>query len=65
MALLGCVVLVVAILVFMPIVTSEAVPTWVKLLLLVAILGGGILFTKVIRDRYHDSQSDKYKDIEL
>ncbi|MCY4657750.1 MAG: hypothetical protein OXC80_13175 [Gammaproteobacteria bacterium] len=63
MAILGVAVVLVTLLIVVP-VFSSAIPIWVKLLIALPILGGGILLAVVIKDRYREAPHDKYKDIE-
>ena len=41
------------------------VAVWLKLLVLVALIGGALLCFVVVRDRVRDQKSDKYKDVEI
>lgn len=65
MSLLGVTVVLITVLIVLPLFGSTEVAGWVKALIVLPILGGGILLAIVIRDRYRDSQGDKYKNIEL
>lgn len=44
---------------------SVGIPPWLKLLLGVGIIGGGFLIFSVVRDRWQEHKTDKYKDIEV
>lgn len=46
-------------------ILSPEVPWIVKGLIFFGIVGGGILFAVVIRERIIESKTDKYKDVEL
>ncbi len=46
-------------------ITSDEVPFFVKLMLGGLILGVGILFLTVLRQRLIEWKTDKYKDVEL
>ena len=65
MSILGVAVVLITLLIVIPLFGSSEVAGWVKILIVLPILGGGILLAIVIRDRYRDSQGDKYKNIEL
>ena len=65
MSILGVTVVLITLLVVVPLFGSSDVAGWVKILIVRPILGGGILLAIVIRERYRDSQGDKYKNIEL
>lgn len=65
MSILGVTIVLITLLIVVPLFGSSDVAGWVKILIVLPILGGGILIAIVIRDRYKDSQSDKYKNIEL
>lgn len=65
MSILGVTIVLLTLLVVIPLFGSPDVPGWIKILIVLPIIGGGILLAIVIRDRYQDSQGDKYKNIEL
>lgn len=65
MSILGVTVVLITLLIVVPLFGSSDVAGWVKILIVLPILGGGILLAIVIRERYRDSQGDKYKNIEL
>ena len=44
---------------------APLVAIWLKLLVAIALLGGALLLFSVIRDRWREHKTDKYKDIEV
>lgn len=44
---------------------APAIAVWLKLLAAVGLIGAGLLFFVVIRDRVKDARNDKFKDIEV
>ena len=65
MSILGVAIVLITLLIVIPLFGSSDIPGWLKILIVLPVLGGGILLAIVIRDRYRDSQGDKYKNIEL
>ena len=44
---------------------TPGIPGYVKVLIVIAIAGGAALIFATLRQRYMDSKTDKYKDVEV
>lgn len=44
--------------------TDTEVPVWVKLAIFAAVLGGGILFFSVVRERWFTRRNDPYREVQ-
>ena len=51
--------------VFFMFLLDPVVPSWIKVLICIGMIGIVILFVVVIRDRLKESKDDPYKDIEI